>query len=109
MLLLAARSLARSVRRAEWLTTPAANPHTFRRAISCFPVALDKESDSEAAEAGSVLVDPSKDASLQDLFIIPIRKPLIPGVPILPTYNITCTQNPFLLAVLGLSLGYRLG
>lgn len=24
-------------------------------------------------------MDPSKDASLQDLFIIPIRKPLVPG------------------------------
>lgn len=30
-----------------------------------------------------MLVDPSKDASLQDLFIIPIRKPLVPGMDIL--------------------------
>lgn len=67
------------MRRAEWLTTTAASPHTAKRVISTFPAVLDKETDAEAVDGGSVLVDPSKDASLQDLFIIPIRKPLVPG------------------------------
>lgn len=80
MLASAVRALSRSVRPAEWLTTTAANPRTAARVISTCHSVLDKEPDTETGDGGSVLVDPSKDASLQDLFIIPIRKPLVPGV-----------------------------
>eukprot|EP00892_Ulva_mutabilis_P006912 jgi/Ulvmu1/4593/UM002_0322.1 len=79
MLASAVRALSRSVRPPEWLTTTAANTCPAARLISTCAVSLDKESDGESGEGGSVLVDPSKDASLQDLFIIPIRKPLVPG------------------------------
>lgn len=105
------RALQRCARQVQWSAYPE-GPYQPLRCLSACPISLSSSKDESASDeadstatsskgggdsapasggtsSSAQIVDPAKDASLHDLFVIPIKKPLIPGASV-EAYSSTC-------------------
>lgn len=107
------RALQRCARGVRWSAYHQDGQYQALRFLSACPISCSSSKDDSAsdgvensssgaqgggdsgrgANSPGQIVDPAKDASLQDLFVIPIKKPLIPGA-CLEDYPSGCCLPP---------------
>lgn len=105
------RAFQRCARGVQWCQHQE-GAYQWSRFLSACPISCSSSKDDSASDGGdssssaakgggdsgnsssgpAQIVDPAKDASLQDLFVIPIKKPLIPGAAL--TYRLCCCFTP---------------